>query len=239
MWINKLIKNNKYLLYFLFIFLISCIFLSIKNKLNKDKTDFSKDEYNYIHKILLENLKKTIQIFDKYNLHYWASEGTLLGSIREKSIIKYDDDIDISILKEDYMRLIYDKNIRNDLNNLGLHLIIPEDITTYQIIKIVTQNKNNDYTKNKIFIDIMPRHKNNNRYILSEKHARNVWPNSYFNDNELFPLKKNKLNNLTINIPNNPIPYLNRRYGDCKNKDCWKIPDMKKPHHLKEINLEI
>ena len=142
------------------------------------------------------------------------------------------------------MRLAHDKNLQNDFNKIGLHLLIPNDITTFQIIKIVTLNKSDDYTKNNIFIDIMPRDKINNRYILSEKQARNLWPNSYFNDNELFPLKKKKFNNLTINIPNNPIPYLDRVYGDCKNKPsrygpCWRIPNLGKPNHFEAINLKI
>ena len=245
--IKKFINNNILIIFLLIVFLISCIYNFLHDK--KEKKTFSKKEYDYIHKVLLENFKKTAEIFDKHGFKYWASDGTLLGSVRDNGIIEYDDDIDISILKEDYMRLINDKKIHNDFNRSGLHLLKPNvddsKINTMRIVKVVTKNELNDYTKNKIFIDIMPREKISNRYILSVKHARDMWPNSYFNDNELFPLKKNKFNNLTINIPNNPIPYLERVYGDCKHKPsrygpCWrKKPNIGKPHHFKEINLNI
>ena len=242
--IKNFINNNILIICLLLLFLISCVYIIYKN-IVKRKKEFSKKEYDYIHKVLLENLKKTIKIFDKHGLTYWASDGTLLGSIRDNDIIEYDDDVDFRILKEDYLKLAYDEKIKNDFNKSGLHLSFSEDsLKKFQIIKIVKLNESNDYTRNNIFIDIIPVEKENNRYILSEIYARNLWKNSYFYENELFPLKKNKFNNLSINIPNNPIPYLERAYGDCKNKPsrhgpCWKIPNHGKPHHFKEINLKI
>lgn len=244
--IKKFFKNNKlivFMIILLIIFLItrSCKVLYDKNK----KKEFTKEEYEYIHKILLENLEKTIKILDKHGFTYWASDGTLLGLIRNNDIIEYDDDIDITILKEDYLKLAYDEKIKNDFNKSGLHLALSEDsVKKFQLIKIVTLNKSNDYTENYIFIDIMPIEKENNRYVLSEIDARKMWATSYYYENELFPLKKNKLNNLSINIPNNPIPYLERVYGDCKNNpqngsSCWKIPNFENTGHFEGINLKI
>ena len=211
-------------------------------------------DYKYLHKILLKNLEKTIKIFEKHNIEYWAIAGTLLGSIREHNIIEHDDDIDLGLLKEDFLKLQNNENnIINDLNNEGLHLLIenPE----LKSNAIVSKRKNNDYTKNKIStgntnaleeatriagetirIDIMAIENIDGKYTYSYDEHRTMWSNSWFNENELYPLKKGILNNLKINIPNTPEKYLERVYGDCTGNDCWKTP--KKTHnHINIIKL--
>lgn len=74
------------------------------------------EELNKLYKIL-EDL---IIFFDKDNIIYWADWGTLLGAIRHKSIIPWDDDIDISIFKKDEEKLLKLKPL---LNKLGYDII--------------------------------------------------------------------------------------------------------------------
>ena len=51
---------------------------------------------------LLERFKEVCQ---RYGLKYFASDGTLLGAVRHKGYIPWDDDIDVIMLREDYDRL--------------------------------------------------------------------------------------------------------------------------------------
>lgn len=46
-------------------------------------------------------LKKTIRILEKHKVAYYLDFGTLIGAIREKGFIEWDDDVDISLLHEE------------------------------------------------------------------------------------------------------------------------------------------
>ena len=107
----------KYLLiiiiYILNIYLIYDIFC------NKKLIEYyTKNEYSYIHDTLYNNLKKSIDIFEKNNIKYWAIFGTLLGCIRDKKIIEHDDDIDLGMINDDFNRL--SKCIKEKMNYIKI-----------------------------------------------------------------------------------------------------------------------
>lgn len=54
----------------------------------------------------LDLLKHFLEVCDKYNLKCWAEAGTLLGAIRHKGYIPWDDDIDMVMFRDDYDKLI-------------------------------------------------------------------------------------------------------------------------------------
>ena len=67
--------------------------------------------------LVSEMMKRTwgaqLEIFDRirnlcerYGLKYYAEVGTLLGAVRHKGIIPWDDDIDIAMLREDYNKFL-------------------------------------------------------------------------------------------------------------------------------------
>ena len=47
---------------------------------------------------LLPLLKQTMDVLDKHGIVYWSIGGTLLGQMRNKGCIPWDDDIDLGIL---------------------------------------------------------------------------------------------------------------------------------------------
>lgn len=54
----------------------------------------------------LEMLAKFKEVCDKYGLTFWLESGTLIGAVRHKGYIPWDDDIDVCMMRKDYDKLV-------------------------------------------------------------------------------------------------------------------------------------
>ena len=73
--------------------------------------ELSVDEAKKIQLKILHFIDTTLSA---NNIQYWLDSGTLLGSIRHKGYIPWDDDIDLIIMRKDYDRAIDVLNASSD-----------------------------------------------------------------------------------------------------------------------------
>ena len=121
------------------------------------------DKQRQIWNVELDILSSVEGICKKHNLRYFALHGTLLGAVRHKGFIPWDDDLDIGMLREDY-----DKFLEIAKEELPKHLFLQtmfteEDVFYNGITRIRNSNTTGiqerelDRRCNKgIWIDILP-----------------------------------------------------------------------------------
>ncbi|MGL5150731.1 MAG: LicD family protein [Clostridium sp.] len=115
-----------------------------------------KEAQNCMLNILIE----VDRICKKHDIEYFLDSGTVLGAIRHKGFIPWDDDLDIGMLREDYNKFI--KIVNSELNE-GYVLQTPENDNKYELgyVKIRDVNSKIDSSIEKssyngFFIDIFP-----------------------------------------------------------------------------------
>ena len=66
----------------------------------------SKENLERLHTTEVEILDEFVRICDKHNLNYFLTGGTLLGAVRHKGFIPWDDDLDVGMPRADYDKFI-------------------------------------------------------------------------------------------------------------------------------------
>lgn len=114
-----------------------------------------------IQLIQLEIALEIKRICEENKIKYFLDSGTLLGAVRHKGFIPWDDDLDIGMIREEYEKFLkiapekinsaYEiQTWSNDLNYGNAFLKVRKKNTKY--IEVVSQNQ----TINGIYVDILP-----------------------------------------------------------------------------------
>ena len=214
---------------------------------NNSKINIDNIKTNESILFTIRNMLKDVNIlFGNAHITYWMDGGTLLGAVRHKDVIPWDDDADLAILDKDENKLL---SLQPELYKMGYGLTSfwgGYKIYPLNGINIKYYNRNwkwgeqsKDIEENETFnykypfIDIFFVNKEKNQYQFSNDKVKRTWPNYYHNEMDLFPLKKYKFNNFELMGPNNPIPYLDRSYG----KD-WKTTGYRQYDHENQKMLD-
>lgn len=150
-------------------------------------------------KLQFDGLRELVDILNDIGLKYWIGGGTLLGIVRDGAFIKWDWDVEINVINEDFGQL------KSSLvNNLKL-----KDFST----DVLNQHRNNkiNATKYGSRYEIRVWYKNITHYTRRSFRL----PKSFFEKSALITF-----NNYSFSVFTPEVDYLEYVYGT-----NWKIPN--------------
>lgn len=195
---------------------------------DKDEKEF------YTKPSLIKKLYRLAYIFHdimvSQKIVYYASGGTLLGSIRHKGIIPWDNDLDFCISLIDKERFL-SKTVDKLFKKYGYS--IKKSINGWYRI----EGKNKE-SADIFFIQLS---KEKNEWVV--KHtgkALELWPRDQIKLKDLYPLKQTEFGSGFILTPNRPKKSLTSLYGKSWSKVGYITMDQEEHLELdKPIKLKV
>ena len=119
---------------------------------NKKLTEYDPKTLQKLKDLELKILKEFIRICDENDLEYYLMYGTLIGAIRHKGFIPWDDDIDVAMLREEYDKFV---EVMKDYKSDTFEFLSPQTHDLYRpmysILSLKGTNVERIYDRNTDF----------------------------------------------------------------------------------------
>ena len=199
------------------------------------------DEVDQIYSLL----GSTIEVLDKNKVDYYIIAGTLLGAVRHKGMIPWDDDIDIMVNLDDMKKL---KATKKDFEAKGLRFTSHE-YNTKPDFKVWDPKSDKWQNGNKHtypFVDIFISTRESDEMIpyyggetpllskllrLSSLEKAKKQKTLRLKHKDIYPLKEYEFGPYMVKGPNNPDAYLVQAFGE-----DWKDKAIQTHHHGKNFH---
>ncbi|MBL0709298.1 MAG: LicD family protein [Sulfurimonas sp.] len=185
--------------------------------LNKIKVQLKGDRLSLAQELMFD----IAELFNKENISYHIDHGTLLGIIRDKSLMPWDIDVDFAVLAEDKNIIINTleiflktyssqyctaNNWKCSIHNCKMTLNKQEEELP-MVIKVF--NQSDDKTSNSFFVDIELKYQHNNHLYWMVGSRKLSSPQDICFPSSSFIFKDKKLK-----VPKKTKQYLTLLYGD-------------------------
>jgi glycosyl transferase family 25 len=160
--------------------------------------------------LILQMIKELTSILKEKNIYVIPMYGTLLGMVRHKGFIPWDDDVDVCIAEEHMSTLI---SLKDKLAEKNIGLSTPNNyIKLYSLI----EPKIPGYDWSWPFIDVFSYTVKDDSVYISEvgfEITKWKYKENKIKHSDFFPLKSNLFEKITMNMPNNIDNVLEKLYG--------------------------
>jgi hypothetical protein len=156
-----------------------------------------------LKRILLE----WVRIADELNIQWFFNGGSLLGVLRDKGLIFYDNDIDLVVQMKDHSKLLnYNCNDNFLLreSEVGFNLSLRNKKFPFMDIWIIGNDKT-DATKMTVCSPVLD---GEPLYYLNK-----VWPNEWYFKKDLKELETATFEGIEVFVPRNAEQIVKRMYG--------------------------
>ena len=157
-------------------------------------------------------------ICQKHNISYWIASGTLVGAIRDKGFVPWDNDADVGMLRNDYekFRVACAKDLPEDI------FLQDRDSDPYYHVMQRNEAKLRDLTtcyglclrygckhRDGVMIDLFIFENTSNPEIYKSKFKRFEYTHE-----ELFPVRELKFEGYTVKAPHQYEKIMSREFGN-------------------------
>ena len=135
----------------------------------------------------MEILKNIEEVCDRHGINYFSFWGTMLGAIRHKGFVPWDDDMDIMMKREDYEKFVEvaPKELPEGFSLLSIYNEHEWDLATARVTNGFTLSFDEKYLKE--------------HYLCPYVCGIDIFPYDYVpDDKETFKEQENFLNGITM-----------------------------------------
>ena len=130
-------------------------------QMSNNTDEMKKLDLGEIQQRELRIFKVFTEICERYGIRYYLAGGTLLGAVRHKGFIPWDDDIDVNMPREDYDRLLSHADEINASGDYKLAACELGDLNypfakIYDLHTSIRKLYDHDETEKNLWIDVFP-----------------------------------------------------------------------------------
>ena len=165
----------------------------------------------------MKMLQKVTQIMEKNGTPYWLEGGTLLGIVREKRLLPWDNDMDISLVKDNEKKLLsilFKIFLRGYIVRVKKYKFDVDPFKKGEVRIVKIRNRKFLFIKGDATLDIFFKRKKNDEYFWTvgvKKPVLKSVPKIFYEE-----LAAVNFNGKTYSVPKDYDGYLTYRYGDRK-----------------------
>lgn len=170
---------------------------------------------SYTNETVVKRVYKLARIMHealtKSEFIYWTSGGTLLGCVRHRGLIPWDDDLDLCIYNKDTHKIY--PCLKKLLNDNDCEIVKVQEFG-YRVFHKNESEQLPSHNHRYPFCDIFVMKRNHKITWIASGCGRAIWPMEYYTNRDIDNMESRLFGDVYLHCTANAEEYLERNYGE-------------------------